>query len=127
MSLHDPISDMLVSISNGQKSNKILIFVPNSNIKRNILLVLKNEGYIIDFELNGYFIKIFLKYFNDKSVIEYIKRVSSPGLRVYKPTNQLPNVLSGFGIAIISTSQGVMTDKDARKKGIGGEIICYVA
>ncbi|WDI79122.1 30S ribosomal protein S8 [Candidatus Purcelliella pentastirinorum] len=127
MSLHDPISDMLVSINNGQKSNKTLIFVPNSNIKRNILLVLKNEGYIIDFEPNGYFIKIFLKYFNNKSVIEYIKRVSSPGLRVYKPSNQLPKVLSGLGIAIVSTSQGIMTDKDARKRRIGGEIICYIA
>lgn len=127
MSLNDPISDMLISIKNGHNSNKDFVYVPSSNVKKNILLVFRREGYIIDFELDGYFIKIYLKYFNNKPVIEYIKRISSPSLRIYKGSRKLPNVFSGLGVAVVSTSQGIMTEKDARKKGIGGEIICYVA
>ncbi|MBK4764836.1 MAG: 30S ribosomal protein S8 [Pantoea sp. Brub] len=130
MSMQDPISDMLTCIRNGQFANKIDIIMPYSKFKESISRVLKEEGYIQDFKIIGDIkknIKITLKYFKNKGVLEQIKRVSRPGLRIYKKKNDIPKVMSGMGIAIISTSKGVMADYTARRLGIGGEIICYIA
>lgn len=131
MSMNDPISDMLTRIRNGQSSNKKTVSMPSSSAKKAIAEVLKNEGYIIDFELiteNSIDnLVIQLKYHQGLPVIEDIQRSSRPGLRVYKNKEDLPQVLGGLGIAIISTSAGVMSDKEAREKGIGGEVICTVS
>jgi len=131
MSMNDPISDMLTRIRNGQSSNKKTVSMPSSSAKKAIAEVLKNEGYIIDFELiteNSIDnLVIQLKYHQGLPVIEDIQRSSKPGLRVYKNKEDLPQVLGGLGIAIISTSAGVMSDKEAREKGIGGEVICTVS
>ncbi|ABJ90781.1 30S ribosomal protein S8 [Buchnera aphidicola] len=129
MSMQDPIADMITCIRNGQFSNKIFVIVPFSRLKENIVKVLKFEGYIINYKIkknNNKVLKIFLKYFNGKSVIENIKRISRPSLRRYCNKRNLPIVMNNLGIAIISTSRGVMTDRIAREKGLGGEIICYV-
>ncbi|MCV2499946.1 MAG: 30S ribosomal protein S8 [Candidatus Lightella neohaematopini] len=130
MSMHDPISDMIVRIRNGQQNKKRYINIPASNIKINIANLLKNEGYINNFDVikikNKSIIQIELKYFNNLPVIEYIKRVSKPSLRIYKKARDIPKVISGMGIAIISTSKGIMTDHKARHLKLGGEIICYV-
>jgi small subunit ribosomal protein S8 len=129
--MNDPISDMLTRIRNGQSSNKKTVSMPSSSAKKAIAEVLKNEGYIIDFELiteNSIDnLVIQLKYHQGLPVIEDIQRSSRPGLRVYKNKEDLPQVLGGLGIAIISTSAGVMSDKEAREKGIGGEVICTVS
>ena len=131
MSMKDPISDMLTRIRNGQSSNKKTVSMPSSSAKKSIAEVLKNEGYIIDFEViteNSIDnLVIQLKYHQGLPVIEDIQRSSRPGLRVYKNKEDLPQVLGGLGIAIISTSAGVMSDKEAREKGIGGEVICTVS
>ncbi|VFP86165.1 30S ribosomal protein S8 [Buchnera aphidicola (Cinara pseudotaxifoliae)] len=130
MSMQDPIADMLTSIRNGQRSNKIFVIVPFSKIKENIVKVLKYEGYICNYKIQNIQIsqlKIFLKYYDGKSVIEYISRVSRPSLRKYCTKRKIPVVMNNLGIAILSTSRGMMTDKAARKKGLGGEIICYVS
>ncbi len=131
MSMNDPISDMLTRIRNGQSSNKKIVSMPSSSAKKAIAEVLKNEGYIIDFELiteNSIDnLVIQLKYHQGLPVIEDIQRSSRPGLRVYKNKEDLPQVLGGLGVAIISTSAGVMSDKEAREKGIGGEVICTVS
>lgn len=130
MSMQDPIADMLTRIRNGQAANKVSITMPCSKVKVAIATVLKNEGYITDFVVSGETkkeLEITLKYFEGKEVIETIQRVSRPGLRIYKGANELPKILGGLGIAIVSTSKGVMTDRAARKQGMGGEIICYVA
>ncbi|WP_343128533.1 30S ribosomal protein S8 [Buchnera aphidicola (Kurisakia onigurumii)] len=130
MSMQDPVSDMLTRIRNAQKSNKIFVSMPSSNLKISISNVLKQEGYILNYDVcrnNLSILKIYLKYFNAKPVIENITRISSPGLRVYRKKYNIPKILDGLGIAIISTSKGVITDKTARKIGIGGEIICYVS
>ena len=131
MSMNDPISDMLTRIRNGQSSNKKTVSMPSSSAKKAIAEVLKNEGYIIDFEViteNSIDnLVIQLKYHQGLPVIEDIQRSSRPGLRVYKNKEDLPQVLGGLGIAIISTSAGVMSDKEAREKGIGGEVICTVS
>ncbi|QCI24542.1 30S ribosomal protein S8 [Buchnera aphidicola (Muscaphis stroyani)] len=130
MSMQDPIADMLTRIRNGQSANKYSVIMPASKLKTSIIKVLKKEGYIKNFEVKGTLkleLEVFLKYFQGKSVVERIERVSKPSLRVYKKKNQLPQVMAGLGIAIISTSQGVMTDREARKIGLGGEVICYVA
>ncbi|VFP83810.1 30S ribosomal protein S8 [Buchnera aphidicola] len=129
MSMQDPIADMLTCIRNGQNANKIFVIVPFSKMKENIIKVLKYEGYIYNYkiqDINVMQLKIFLKYFNGKSVIEHISRVSRPGLRQYCNKHKLPIVMNNLGIAIISTSRGVMTDRIARQKGLGGEVICYV-
>ncbi|MCV2502205.1 MAG: 30S ribosomal protein S8 [Candidatus Lightella neohaematopini] len=130
MSMHDPISDMIVRMRNGQQNKKRYINVPASNIKINIANLLKNEGYINNFDVikikNKSVMQIELKYFNNLPVIEYIKRVSKPSLRIYKKARDIPKVISGMGIAIISTSKGIMTDRTARRLKLGGEIICYV-
>ena len=130
MSMQDPISDMLTRIRNGQAASKVSVKMPSSKQKVAIATVLKAEGYIADFSVAGDTkpeLEVTLKYFEGKKVIDTIKRVSRPGLRIYKGANDLPKVMAGLGIAIISTSHGVMTDRAARKASIGGEIICYVS
>jgi small subunit ribosomal protein S8 len=128
--MQDPVADMLTRIRNGQSANKYSIKVPFSKLKKSILKLLKKEGYINTFNIqenNPSEIEVVLKYFKGKSVIEMIQRVSRPSLRIYKKKNNLPQVMAGLGIAVVSTSQGVMTDATARKLGLGGEVICYVA
>ena len=130
MSMQDPISDMLTRIRNGQAASKVSVKMPSSKQKVAIAAVLKAEGYVSDFSVAGDTkpeLEVTLKYFEGKKVIDTIKRVSRPGLRIYKGANDLPKVMAGLGIAIVSTSQGVMTDRAARKASIGGEIICYVS
>ena len=129
--MNDPISDMLTRIRNGQSSNKKDVSMPSSSAKKAIAEVLKNEGYIIGFEViteNSIDnLVIQLKYHQGLPVIEDIQRSTRPGLRVYKNKEDLPQVLGGLGVAIISTSAGVMSDNEAREKGIGGEVICTVS
>jgi small subunit ribosomal protein S8 len=128
--MQDPISDMLTRIRNGQAASKVSVKMPSSKQKVAIAAVLKAEGYVTDFAVAGDTkpeLEVTLKYFEGKKVIDTIKRVSRPGLRIYKGANDLPKVMAGLGIAIISTSHGVMTDRAARKASIGGEIICYVS
>jgi small subunit ribosomal protein S8 len=131
MSMQDPIADMLTRIRNGQAANKVRVTMPYSKQKEAIAGVLKDQGYIRDFgqeEDDGHpQLAVVLKYYQGKPVIDEIKRVSRPGLRIYKGRGQLPTVLGGLGIAIISTSQGLMTDKQARAAGHGGEVVCYVS
>jgi len=128
--MQDPISDMLTRIRNGQAASKVSVKMPSSKQKVAIAAVLKAEGYVEDFIVAGDTkpeLEVTLKYFEGKKVIDTIKRVSRPGLRIYKGANDLPKVMAGLGIAIVSTSQGVMTDRAARNASIGGEIICYVS
>lgn len=130
MSMQDPIADMFTRIRNGQSSGKVRVTMPMSTVKQAIALVLKEQGYITDFameEVRGRReLNVSLKYYEGKPVIELLRRVSRPGLRVYKPKDQLPTVNGGLGIAIISTSRGVMSDKQARAAGHGGEVLGYV-
>ena len=130
MSMQDPIADMLTRIRNGQAANKVAINMPSSKLKVAIDNVLAAEGYIESVKvLEGAKpeLEITLKYFQGKPVVESIQRVSRPGLRIYKRKDELPKVMGGLGVAVISTSKGVMTDRAARQAGLGGEIICYVA
>ena len=130
MSMQDPIADMLTRIRNGQAANKIAVSMPSSKLKVAIANVLAAEGYIESVKvLEGAKpeLEITLKYFQGKPVVESIQRVSRPGLRIYKRKDELPKVMGGLGVAVISTSKGVMTDRAARQAGLGGEIICYVA
>ncbi|AGH80162.1 30S ribosomal protein S8 [Psychromonas sp. CNPT3] len=130
MSMQDPISDMLTRIRNGQAASKVSVKMPSSKQKVAIAAVLKAEGYVTEYVVSGDTkpeLEVTLKYFEGKKVIDTIKRVSRPGLRIYKGASDLPKVMAGLGIAIISTSHGVMTDRAARKASIGGEIICYVS
>jgi small subunit ribosomal protein S8 len=131
MSMSDPIADMLTRIRNAQSANKVMVSMPNSTIKVGIASVLKDEGYITDFgvdENNGKpNLEVTLKYFEGRGAIDSLKRASRPGLRIYRRKDELPRVLDGLGVAIISTSRGFMTDANARSAGHGGEIICYVA
>lgn len=130
MSMQDPVADMLTSIRNGQSANKYSVTIPSSKLKNSIIQLLKKEGYINNYHIKGtkkLELEVILKYFEGKSVIEKIERVSRPSLRIYKKKHDLPKVMAGLGIAIISTSHGIMTDHTARKLGLGGEIICYVA
>ncbi|WP_080244649.1 30S ribosomal protein S8 [Salmonella enterica] len=145
MSMQDPIADMLTRIRNGQAANKAAVTMPSSKLKVAIANVLKEEGFIEDFKVEGdtkpelllgYVadnfdtkpeLELTLKYFQGKAVVESIQRVSRPGLRIYKRKDELPKVMAGLGIAVVSTSKGVMTDRAARQAGLGGEIICYVA
>ena len=129
MSMQDPIADMLTRIRNAQHAGKQEVKFPGSKVKKAIVQVLQDEGYITGFEmLEGVKpeITVSLKYFQGQPVISRLKRVSRPGLRIYKSSNDLPRV-SGFGIAIMSTSQGIMTNKLARRQNLGGEVICEVA
>ena len=131
MSMSDPIADMLTRIRNPQLAQKIEVKMPSSKLKLSISEVLKKEGYIDEFvvsnESKKSSLSILLKYYSVKPVIETIERVSKPGLRIYKKSKDIPKVLNGLGIAIISTSKGVMTDRNARAEGVGGEILCIVA
>jgi len=131
MTLVDPIGDMLTRIRNGQMRSLNKINMPFSNFRLKILEILKKEGYIIDFNIdNGEkkikFLSVDLKYYEGQPVIKEIKRVSKPGRRVYSKATSIPKVLNGLGLAILSTSKGVMSDTDAVKNNLGGEIICKV-
>ena len=131
MSMSDPIADMLTRIRNAQMVEKVSVSMPSSKLKVAIATVLKDEGYIDNFEVKGEKAKpeleIALRYYAGRPVIERIERVSRPGLRVYKASNDIPQVMNGLGVTIVSTSRGVMTDRKARSEGVGGEVICYVA
>lgn len=130
MSMQDPISDMLTRLRNAQARDKREVSMPASAKKAAIAEVLKNEGYILDYNVSGDGAKreltVALKYYDGKPVIEKIERVSRPGLRVYRSKNELPTVVGGLGVAIISTSKGLMSDRQARAQGIGGEVVCSV-
>ncbi len=131
MSMQDPISDMLTRIRNGLAAGKVRVAMPTSKKKLAIAEVLKGEGYIKDFTVEAVEGKqelfVVLKYFEGKPVIDRLERVSRPGLRIYRSKDDLPSVLGGLGVAIISTSHGLMTDRAARAAGYGGEVVCYVA
>lgn len=131
MSMSDPVADMFTRIRNGQTARKASVTMPASKLKLSIARVLKDEGYIAGYaetEVEGKKqLEVGLKYFEGKPVIEMIKRVSRPGLRIYRGRDELPTVRNGLGIAIISTSQGLMTDRAARKTGQGGEVLALVA
>ena len=129
MSMQDPVADMLTRIRNAQARNKAMVVMPASRLKQAIAKVLKQEGYIADFATNDEVKKqltITLKYFEGKPVIEEISRYSRPGLRAYASADEMPNVRGGLGVAIVSTNLGVITDRVARAKGVGGEVICTV-
>jgi len=129
MSMSDPIADMLTRIRNGQRANKVEVAFPASTKKTAILNVLKDEGYISGFETTSEakpVTTVALKYFDGKPVISTIKRVSRPGLRIFRGKDELPSVMLGLGVAIISTSKGVMSDRTARAEGQGGEVLCIV-
>jgi small subunit ribosomal protein S8 len=129
--MSDPIADMLTRIRNAQGVNKTTVVMPSSKVKIAIANVLKDEGYIEDFAVvaaeGKAELKIGLKYYAGRPVIERLERVSRPGLRIYKGKDDIPNVMNGLGVAIVSTPRGVMTDRKARATGVGGEVICYVA
>lgn len=130
MTMQDPIADMFVRLRNAQSVKNEFVNMPSSKLKIEIAKILEEEGYINGYDLLGDKkpeLKITLKYFKDKPVIDFIKRISKPSLRVYCRSSELPKVLGGLGIAIVSTSKGLMTDKKARLLGEGGEIICHVA
>jgi small subunit ribosomal protein S8 len=130
MSMSDPIADMLTRIRNAQATEKVSVFVPSSKVKQAIAQVLKDEGYIDGFAVRDNegkpVIEIALKYYAGKPVIEKLERISRPGLRIYKGRDDIPRVMNGLGVAIVSTSKGVMTDRRARETGVGGEVLCVV-
>ncbi|MDN5753639.1 MAG: 30S ribosomal protein S8 [Nitrosospira sp.] len=130
MSMSDPIADMLTRVRNAQLSEKTTVAMPASKLKAAIAQVLKDEGYIEDFAVHDAdgkpVLDISLKYYAGRPVIENIERISRPGLRVYKASNKLPDVMNGLGVAIVSTSKGVMTERKARASGVGGEVLCIV-
>ncbi|HUX26013.1 MAG TPA: 30S ribosomal protein S8 [Burkholderiales bacterium] len=131
MSMSDPIADMLTRIRNAQLAEKLSVAMPSSRVKASIAQVLKDEGYIEEFKVRDEdgkpTLEIALKYYAGEPVIEKIERVSRPGLRIYKGRDDIPKIMNGLGIAIVSTSKGVMTDRKARATGIGGEVLCIVA
>ena len=127
----DPIADMLTRVRNGLGADKVVVEMPGSSVKSAIAKVLKDEGYIKDFNLAAQegkpVLTVTLKYYEGEPVIRKLKRESKPGLRVYKNCGDLPSVMGGLGVAIISTSKGIMTDRQARKAGVGGELLCSVS
>lgn len=130
MSMQDPIADLLTRIRNGQAAGKVSVSMPSSKQKLAIAKLLEKEGYVASVKETGDVKKVLeieLKYFEGKPVVEMIQRVSRPGLRIYKKCRDLPRIMNGLGIAVISTSKGLMTDRAARRDGLGGEVICYVA
>lgn len=130
MTMQDPVSDMFTRVRNAQMVNKLSVDMPSSKLKVAIASILKEEGFITDFTSSDDKkpnLHIDLKYFEGRGVIDSIKRVSRPGLRIYKSASELPQVKGGLGVAIVSTSKGLMSDKKARSEGLGGEIICYVS
>jgi small subunit ribosomal protein S8 len=130
MSMSDPIADMLTRIRNAQASEKVTVLMPSSKVKVSIAKVLKDEGYVDNFAVRDVDgkpqLEIALKYYAGKPVIEKIERVSRPGLRIYRGREEIPQVMNGLGVAIVSTSHGVMTDRKARQTGVGGEVLCIV-
>ncbi|HBO4738347.1 TPA: 30S ribosomal protein S8 [Pseudomonas aeruginosa] len=129
MSMQDPLADMLTRIRNAQMAEKTVVSMPSSKLKAAVAKVLKDEGYIADFQVSSEVkpqLSIELKYFEGKPVIEEVKRISRPGLRQYKSVEQLPKVRGGLGVSIVSTNKGVMTDRAARAAGVGGEVLCTV-
>ncbi|MEJ2508799.1 MAG: 30S ribosomal protein S8 [Gammaproteobacteria bacterium] len=131
MSMTDPIADMLTRIRNGLAAGKVEVQMPSSKVKVALAQCLKDEGYVSDLavkDIDGKAVlNVVLKYYEGKPVIDTLKRVSRPGLRIYRGKDELPKVLNGLGVAIISTSAGVMTDRAARKAGHGGEVLCFVS
>ena len=131
MSMSDPIADMLTRIRNAQMAEKVSVAMPSSKVKVAIAMVLKDEGYIDEFrvreEAGKATLEMSLKYYAGRPVIERIERVSKPGLRIYKGVNDIPRVMNGLGLAIVSTPKGVMTDRKARASKVGGEVLCIVA
>ncbi|MCG8671286.1 MAG: 30S ribosomal protein S8 [Pseudomonadales bacterium] len=130
MSMQDPLADMLTRIRNGQMAKHAEVTMPSSNMKVSVAKVLESEGYISAFSVEEGVqpeLTIDLKYFEGKPVIEKVQRVSRPGLRIYKGAQELPKVMGGLGVAVVSTSKGVMSDRAARAAGIGGEVLCYVS
>ncbi len=131
MSMQDPIADMLTRIRNGQSAGKVRVAMPVSRQKIAIAQLLKNEGYIRDYEIEEASTRrqlaVLLKYHEGKPVIARLDRVSRPGLRVYKDKDHIPKVLDGLGVAVVSTSRGLMSDRDARANGVGGEVLCVVS
>jgi small subunit ribosomal protein S8 len=132
MSMSDPISDMLTRIRNAQMAEKTTVVMPSSKLKVAIAVLLKDEGYVDGFSVikgdgGKATLEIGLKYYSGRPVIEKIQRISRPGLRIYKGSEDIPKVMNGLGIAIVSTSKGLMTDRKARANGIGGEVLCVVA
>ncbi|WMQ73002.1 MAG: 30S ribosomal protein S8 [Sodalis sp.] len=130
MSMQDPIADMLTRIRNDQAANKTTVSMPSSKLKVAIANLLKEEGFIEDYKVEGDTkptLELVLKYFQGNPVVESIQRISRPGLRIYKKKDALPKVMAGMGIAVVSTSKGIMTDRAARQASLGGEVICYVA
>ncbi len=131
MSMSDPISDMLTRIRNAQMASKASVAMPSSKVKIAIAQVLKDEGYVEDYAVspnNGKpVLEIVLKYYAGRPVIERIDRVSRPGLRIYRGVDDIPLVMNGLGVAIVSTPRGVMTDRKARASHVGGEVLCFVA
>lgn len=130
MVMTDPIADMLTRIRNANSVNRDVVDIPASRLKAELARIFKEEGYIRDFRRiddgkHGV-IRVYLKYANKEKVISGVKRISKPGLRVYARRNEIPRVLGGLGIAVLSTSKGIMSDKQARKEGLGGEVVCYV-
>jgi len=127
--MQDPLADMLTRIRNAQMAEKSVVSMPSSTLKVAVAKVLKDEGYIADYQISSEIkplLSIELKYFEGRSVIEEVKRVSRPGLRQYKSSEDLPKVRGGLGVSIVSTSKGVMTDRAARAAGVGGEVLCTV-
>ena len=131
MTMTDPIADMLTRIRNGQKAHKVSVSMPASSAKEAVAKVLQSEGYITGYSSDGEGaskqLSVELKYFEGVAVIERIERASRPGLRIYRGKEELPKVLGGLGVAIVSTSAGVMSDRQAREKGVGGEVLCIVS
>lgn len=130
MSMQDPLADMLTRIRNGQMAKKPAVTMPSSKTKVAVAKVLVEEGFVASYAVDGEKkpeLTVELKYFEGKPVIEALKRVSRPGLRIYKPNGDIPKVMGGLGVAIVSTDKGVMTDRAARAAGVGGEVLCYVS
>jgi small subunit ribosomal protein S8 len=131
MSMTDPIADLLTRIRNGQTARKSEVSMASSKLKTAIAQVLKDEGYVADYRLESNGAKqtltIGLKYYEGRPVIDRLERVSRPGLRIYKGRHDIPNVMNGLGVAIVTTPKGVMTDRKARQAGVGGEVLCYVS
>jgi small subunit ribosomal protein S8 len=130
MSVTDPIADFLTRVRNASKAKKVRVEIPASGLKKELAEILKKENYIHDFAIvednKQNLIRIHLKYSQGSAAISGLRRISKPGLRIYKGTDELPRVLNGLGTAVISTSKGLLTDKEARKQSVGGEVICYI-
>lgn len=130
MPVTDPISDFLTRIRNASRAKKVSVEIPSSNMKKNLAEILKKQQFIHDYSLiedkKQNILKIFLKYSKGAPALNGLKRISTPGLRVYKNADELPRVLNGLGIAVVSTSKGLLTEKEAKREAVGGEIVCYI-